>query len=131
MAPRSARIATAKTTQQGPNDPDFKFQWALPRINAPSAWKNLESGALQQDVTVCIVDSGVDASHPDLSPNLHPLIGYNSITHTYNVSDGLKHGTHIAGIVAAVGNNGYEVAGVGHNAVCSCFFLNISQPFIT
>lgn len=53
-------------------------------------------------------------------------VGYNAIDKNGNVSDGLKHGTHVAGIVAAIENNNKDVAGVGTDRVkiLTCKFLN-------
>lgn len=107
-----------------PNDPNYRFQWNLPRIGAPEAWKALSKAQNLQgerNVTVCVTDSGIDANHPDLVANLHPLIGYNAIKKNNEVKDELKHGTHISGIVGAATNNGIEVAGVGDDRVSLSF----------
>lgn len=114
-----------------PNDPEYRFQWGLTRVGAPASWKALEAPSAPQRVpgdtiTVCVADSGVDVTQPDLAQNLHPSIGYNAIKKNANVSDGLKHGTHVAGIIAAIDNNGLAVAGVGADyvQVLTCKFLN-------
>lgn len=119
-------VGVAAVGYAPPNDPDYRFQWGLTRVGGPDAWKLLPQEAPGPKITVCVTDSGVDAHHPDVASNLDPKIGFNSIDKSSNVKDGLKHGTHVAGIVAAVDNNGLAVAGVGANLtqVLSCKFLN-------
>jgi hypothetical protein len=51
-------------------------------------------------------------SHPDLKPNMHPLIGWNLLDGSNKPMDDLNHGTHVAGILGAAGNNSRHVAGV-------------------
>lgn len=105
-----------------PNDPDFRYQWPLPRIGAPKAWKLIKDMDKQLEreenpVIVCIIDSGIDPNHEDLIGNLHPDVGYDAINESHNITDGLDHGTHIAGIIGAVTNNDLDVAGLGDNLV--------------
>ncbi|MBQ4835968.1 MULTISPECIES: S8 family peptidase [Pseudoalteromonas] len=59
------------------------------------------------DISVCVIDSGVDSSHPDLPANIH---GYHSVYAGFWDQDALSHGTHMAGIIAAQ-NNGIGVKG--------------------
>ena len=104
--------------QATPDDPDFRFQWGLPRVGAPAAW-DIATGAATPGgaVTVCVTDSGVDAAQPDLAGNLHPLVGYNALTKDSNVEDDLHHGTHVAGVVGAMGDNGRQVTGMSWSKV--------------
>ena len=84
-------------------------------INAPEAW-NL--GFTGEGARVFILDSGIDAEHPDLAPNLNISLCTSFVTgESYNVRDGLyfNHGTHVAGIVAAA-NNSLGVIGVAPDA---------------
>lgn len=109
-----------------PNDPEYRFQWGLTRVGAPASWQALNAPSVPQRasgsiITVCVADSGVDATQPDLAGNLHPSIGYNAIKKNANVTDGLKHGTHVAGIIAAIANNGLAVAGVGSDYVSKTY----------
>jgi serine protease len=103
-----------------PNDPLFPHQWGLQQIKAPAAWAR---GARGKDVTIAIVDSGVDLGHPDLKAKL--LSGKDLVRKVDGLTglDGLTgpgcpgpqdengHGTHVAGIAAAITGNGRGVAG--------------------
>lgn len=91
-----------------PNDPYYATdQWNLPQINAPAAW-DLTTGS--GDVVVAVVDTGVDLSHPDLGSKI--VAGYDFVNDDSTPQDDEGHGTHVAGIAAAVTNNGVGVAGV-------------------
>lgn len=90
-----------------PNDPDYKEQWSLPHMKVDKAWK-LSRG--QSRVVIAVVDSGIDAAHPDLASKLVP--GYNSIKRTNDTRDGDGHGTNMSGIAAAVTNNRVGIAGI-------------------
>ena len=116
---RDSLVWAIGAAQPASNDPDYRFQWALPRVRAPEAWATIKSTKENgmQNVTVCVTDSGVDAAHPDLAANLHPLVGFNAVDNNGVLKDKLKHGTHITGIVAAVSNNDLDIAGVGSDRV--------------
>ncbi|XLZ71527.1 S8 family serine peptidase [Massilia sp. SR12] len=92
------------------NDPGLGSQWHINKIGAPGAWDSTQGGGL----TIAILDSGVDAAHPDLVGNLVP--GYNSYDNNSNTADICGHGTKVAGAAAAVTNNGLGVAGVAGQA---------------
>jgi thermitase len=89
-----------------PNDPSFPSEWHLTKISAPSAWDM----AIGTGVTIAILDTGVDGTHPDLAPHLVP--GWNFHDNNSNTSDVYGHGTSVAGAAAAAMNNGIGVAGV-------------------
>jgi hypothetical protein len=93
-----------------PNDPYYSSEWHLQTIGAPTAW-NTSIGA---GITVAILDSGVDSTHPDLQGQLVP--GWNFYDNNSNTSDVYGHGTLVAGVVGAIGNNGAGVAGVAWGA---------------
>ncbi len=94
-----------------PNDPRYKDQWAHEKIQSPRAW-DVTQGA--SHVVVAVVDTGVDLSHPDLKDRLTPAdTWYDYGEDDGDPSDTYGHGTHVAGIVAATGNNGEGVAGAG------------------
>ena len=94
-----------------PNDPRYSEQWYLPSISAPAAW-DVTVGSNQ--VTIAIIDTGVDYTHADLASKC--VAGYNFVGHNNNPMDDHGHGTHVAGIAAAIGNNGTGVAGVDWSA---------------
>ncbi|MBE0545064.1 MAG: S8 family serine peptidase [Verrucomicrobia bacterium] len=92
-----------------PDDPHFVSgaQWHLAKLQMPAAW-DITTGTM--NVIIAVVDSGLDASHPDLADNVLP--GYDFVSNDNNPNDDTGHGTAVAGAVAAVGNNGLGVAGV-------------------
>jgi subtilisin family serine protease len=123
-----------------PNDPLFATQWNLLNvgqysgtigtdIQAAKAW-GITTGS--RSVVVGVVDSGIDITHPDLAANIwtnpgetpgngidddhngyvDDIHGWNFVDNTNNVADVYGHGTHVAGIIGAAGNNGTGVAGI-------------------
>jgi len=92
------------------NDPYVGSEWHLDKIGAGAAWDTTQGGG----VTIAILDSGVDTTHPDLAPNL--VAGYNAYDSNDNVADVCGHGTAVAGTAAAASNNGVGVAGVAGQA---------------
>ena len=94
-----------------PNDPGYASQWYHGVIHSQAAW-DITTGVSSVLVAVC--DTGLDASHPDLSANLS-LPGYNSVDDNTNTTPVADHGTAVAGIIDAVGNNGIGGAGIAWN----------------
>lgn len=102
-----------------PNDPLFGQVWALAGpgadTNVLSAW-NVTTGS--RDVAVAVVDTGIAPDHPDLMANLRGTDGRNFVPATgggvvaSDWGDQQGHGTHVAGTIGAVGNNGLGVTGV-------------------
>ncbi len=125
-----------------PNDPDFVAgnTWGLQNtsarapatggdIDAPGAWDVITDAS---SVIVAIIDSGIRQTHQDLAANLwvnsgeipgngidddgdgivDDIHGFNALTGGGNPADDIGHGTHVAGIIGAVGNNGLGIVGV-------------------
>lgn len=123
-----------------PNDTGFSSQWGLHNngqnggtvdvdIDGPEAW-NLGTGS--RSVVVAMIDSGMDLVHPDLAANrwsnpheiagngidddgngyVDDVHGWDFASDDNNPQDEMGHGTHVAGILGAVGNNALGVSGV-------------------
>jgi len=108
-----------------PNDPYFPQLWAMENtgqsirgtagtadadIDATGAWDAGVAGG----TIVAVIDTGVDATHPDVAPNVLP--GHDFVTGDEDPADENGHGTHVAGTIAAERGNGIGVAGVADNA---------------
>ena len=124
-----------------PNDPLYSQEWFSTLINAPQAWE-LTTGSRQ--VVVMVADSGLEPTQEDLADNMwtnpnDPPNGYDddkngyvddtngidAISRTGMVFDGEGHGTHVAGIIGATGNNGKGLAGVNWKiSIVSCRFID-------
>lgn len=84
-------------------------QWALDRLTAEKTWSNYSTGA---GTVVAVIDTGVAGSHPDLAGQL-TTAGADYVADSGNGrTDPHGHGTHVAGIVAAVRGNGVGIAGL-------------------
>lgn len=94
-----------------PDDPRYPEQYGPAQIGAEDAW-NLTTGSSR--VIVAVLDSGIDAGHPEFAGRLLP--GYDFIENDRTPQDLCGHGTHVAGIIAATGNNGEGVAGIDWGA---------------
>ncbi|MBI4368853.1 MAG: S8 family peptidase [Elusimicrobia bacterium] len=110
----NAALAPGSVAQQGGqgnkgggvSQPVQETSWGVSRVKAPEAW-SVTQGA---GVNVCVLDTGVDLTHADLAENVKS--GYNAINPSRTAKDDNGHGTHVAGIIAAV-NNTIGVVGVG------------------
>ncbi|MGD0090227.1 MAG: S8 family serine peptidase [Planctomycetota bacterium] len=139
-----------------PDDPLYAngTQWALHNtgdnggiagadIHAPEAWDIRSSAA---NVIVALVDSGIRLTHEDLAANLwvNPGVipgtgtddvnGINTVDDSGDVNDDFGHGTHVAGIIGAAGNNGKGISGVAWSVqlmACKAFDSNGSGSVST
>ena len=109
-------------------DPLWSQQWDMVTIAAPGAWNSQTNAS---DVIVAVIDTGVDLTHPDLQANLwtNPADGSHGFTCmngacTAGGQDDYGHGTHVAGTIGAVANNGVGIAGINwRTQILSCKFL--------
>ena len=128
-----------------PDDPDFAALWGLQAIRAPQAWERTTGSP---SIVVGIVDTGIDYTHPDLAPNMwrnpgemangkdddgngyvDDIFGIDCITGDGDPFDDNGHGTSVAGVLGAVGNNGIGIAGVTWSVrMMALKFLPASGP---
>jgi subtilisin family serine protease len=119
------------------NDPLYSSQWGLPRIAAPTAWNSYTGPTVvANSLIVAVLDTGIAYTHPDLAGNLWTNPGEICGDNIDNDANGIvddcyganfggvspgnpwdddtadSHGTHLAGIIGAAGNNGIGVAGI-------------------
>jgi subtilisin family serine protease len=118
-----------------PNDTFWSHQWNLPRIGAPEIWNQ----PFPDQVPVAVTDTGIEITHPDLAGRIwtnpgevagtgndddgngfvDDVHGWNVLHGNHLVSAGTTdddHGTHVAGTIAAVRDNGIGIAGIAPNA---------------
>jgi subtilisin family serine protease len=88
--------------------PSQTLTWNIDRVDAEISW-GISTG---DPVKVGVIDTGIDLKHPDLQANIKG--GYNAINPLKSSNDDNGHGTHVAGIIAAL-NNSIGVVGVGPN----------------
>ncbi|MEU9581744.1 S8 family peptidase [Streptomyces chilikensis] len=128
-ADEAARIAEA-SAEAGLDEPLEADQWDLPAIGADEA---AEINPGSEKVTVAVIDTGVDDTHPDLAPNFSPSQSADCSTGVADTSPGAwrpvdddhYHGTHVAGSIAAA-RNGVGIAGVAPNVKLSG--ITVAQP---
>ncbi|MDH5229958.1 MAG: S8 family serine peptidase [Gammaproteobacteria bacterium] len=138
--PVNTTIAPPIRANALPNDSRFVDQWGLHNtgttggtadadIDAPEAW-DITAGS--PDIVVAVIDTGVDYNHADLAANIwtnpgeiagngrdddgngfvDDVRGWNFVADTNDPMDDNNHGTHVAGIIGAVGNNTTGISGV-------------------
>ena len=126
-----------------PDDPSFDYLWGMHNtgqtggtvdadIDAPYAW-DVTTGS--ETVVIAVIDSGVDYLHEDLAANMwvnpgeipgngidddgngysDDVHGIDTVNNDGDPMDDAGHGTHCAGTIGAVGDNGIGVAGVNWN----------------
>ena len=116
-------------------EPLYSQQWGLEAINLPALWNKPKRTSKRP--VIAILDTGVDIEHPDLAANIwtntveangianqdddangfkDDIHGWDFINQTGNIRDFNGHGTHCAGIAAAVGNNGIGITGANPDA---------------
>ena len=140
FAEPNAVVTICATDDETPtyDDPLFVEQWGLPAINLPQLWAQPKIESRRP--VIAILDTGVDITHPDLAANIwtnqmeaagvefedddnngyfDDLHGWDFVSNTAIINSGMDrngHGTHCAGIAAAVGNNGIGIVGANPDA---------------
>ena len=122
---------------EAPDDPHYSKQWALEKVNAEAAWERQRGS---HDVVVAVIDTGIAWNHEDLSENIwinegeiagngidddgngfkDDVRGWDFRDNDNNPDDLTSnrnpgHGTHCAGIVGAIGNNGVGISGMAQS----------------
>jgi subtilisin family serine protease len=120
--PADAPVLKAPAPELAANDPMLFQQWSHVVANVPHAWE-LERG--RPEVVVGVLDTGVDANHPDLKGSV--IDGPDFAENKDSSPDIDEHGTHVAGIIAAHANNGIGVAGIAPNV--KILALKIFEPY--
>lgn len=112
----AARQIRPVATDSAPNDPMLDQLWGMPNCGATQVWPGRRNAA---KLIVAVIDSGVDYRHPDLQANMWSRggqHGYDFYDDDNDPMDEQNHGTHVAGTIAGVGNNGVGVVGVAWEA---------------
>jgi len=143
-----AQVNTLVDLREAPDDPLYGNQWQHQNINSEEAWDISTGGtsATGEDIVVCIIESANVMGHPDLVGNhwtntaevadgtdtdgngyIDDINGWNVSTNNDNIGTG-GHGTSVAGMIGAVGNNGVGVAGANWN-VKMMVVAGYNQPF--
>jgi subtilisin family serine protease len=107
LVARSEHEFVVQALDVTPNDEDWTEQWGPRLVSAPRAWEVTRGS---QGVTVAVLDTGVDGSHPDLRGSL--VGGYDVIDQDAVAEDAHGHGTAVAGVIGARTNNGEGQAGL-------------------
>lgn len=130
-------VHTQAVEDWGTQDPMYSQQWGVGYSKIPQMWKSsaAEKDYLSRRPVIAILDTGVDISHPDLADNIwtndqetedgrdddgngfkDDLHGWDFVNQTGIIGDYNGHGTHCAGIAAAVGGNGKGIVGANPEA---------------
>jgi len=117
-------------------EPMYSLQWGIPAVKLNTLWQKPVTNSKRR--VIAIIDTGVDTEHPDLAANIwtnaaeasgidnydndgngfkNDIHGWDFVNNTSNVRDNNSHGTHCAGIAAAVGTNGVGITGADPNAL--------------
>ncbi|MFI5570521.1 S8 family peptidase [Streptomyces sp. NPDC051740] len=126
----ASEIARAESAAAEGQDPLQGLQWDLPAIKADKAH---EKSLGSSEVTVAVIDTGVDDTHPDIAPNFDRDASVNCVSGKPDTSDGAwrpsaeesPHGTHVAGEIAAA-KNGVGMTGVAPGVKVSG--IKVSNP---
>lgn len=105
-----------------PGDPFFGRLWGMADIDAPLAWLETTGDAA---IHVAVLDTGIASGHEDLGANVDAARSRNYLSALDSYEDDMGHGTHVSGIIGAIGDNGKGVAGVNWKVrIIACKVLN-------
>jgi len=104
-------VYTAYALGLVPNDPFYYLQSNLAAINAEEGWQYFTGSS---GMIVAVIDTGIDLTSPDFAGRL--VEGYDFVNYDSTPMDDNGHGSHVAGIMAATGNNGFGIAGLDWSA---------------
>jgi subtilisin family serine protease len=112
-----ALAAVSSPPASATDDPSFEKQWGINTVGAPAAWAKTTG----KGIRIGIVDTGIDLTHEDLAGRIVESTscidtGGNYLNCQGSAQDDYGHGTHVAGIAAAIKDNGAGVAGVAPDA---------------
>jgi subtilisin family serine protease len=110
---KRAERSRQRQTDRAPVDPLYGSQWGLPKIGWDQVFASGRSPA--GSATVAVLDTGIDASHPDLAGQV--VAGTSILDGSSGMTDPNGHGTWVAGIIAARSDNNEGIAGVGFAGV--------------
>jgi len=131
-----ASLNRVRKTAEVPNDPRWTDQYGPQRVRADEAWDIPQATA---GIRVAIVDTGVDLTHPDLASRIVYNRGFGGNSNGDAKRDrrggsSIDHGTHCAGIAAAIRNNSIGVAGITRANImamgCSSWVAEASEYYI-
>lgn len=117
--------------------PGSPGQWDMHVICAANAWAYgkpnstgiTHAGALGGTAPIAIIDTGADSTHPDLQGRIvYAESDLDGVTNAGSADDGDGHGTNVAGIAAAAGNNGFGFTGVAYAAPLMIFKVFPDPP---
>lgn len=108
-----------------PNDPFYSDQWGLDAINWSSSVDFVsENSLVPEDVIVVVMDSGVAYNHPDLRGNILTGGDFGNYGFNFCLTDGINndydyigHGTHVSGVISALTDNNFGIAGINGSNV--------------
>ena len=108
----SVEVIKARKAEGLPNDQHVGVQWSLSKIGWPDVYGKVSP---KGTAMVALLDTGVDATHPDLKGNV--IAGTSILDGSNGLKDSSGHGTQMAGIVAAVTGNSKGIAGIAYKNV--------------
>lgn len=123
---RTAEADVTRTVQRTPDDPQYGLQWALPAAGFPEAWDTVTGGA---DVVIAVLDTGIARDVPDIQGRIVDPYSVQYGEEWPAWEDIVGHGTQVATIAAAQGDNGIGMAGAAWGLDIMPVHLSDSESF--